>query len=84
MDTCYFCKGHVRSDLVTIDYRWGERLLVIEDVPAMICQQCGEKYLDNHVYRELERMARCDDPPSAQVTVDVLEYRSDESMTCYS
>jgi YgiT-type zinc finger domain-containing protein len=59
---CCFCKGKVRGERVTIDYRWGERLFVIEDVPAGLCHQCGEKYLDSAVYRELENLVRRGDP----------------------
>ena len=81
-NSCYFCMGKLKKDLTTIDYRWGDRLLVIEDVPATICQQCGEKYLDSQVYKELERMARCEEPVLTRVTVDVLEYKTDESLSC--
>ncbi len=82
VDKCYFCKGKLSKVFTTIDYRWGDRLFVIEDVPATICQQCGEKYLDSQVYKELERMARCEEPPLTRVTVDVFEYKQGESLSC--
>ena len=31
---------------------------IIENVPAEICQQCGEKYIKAEVYKEMERLAR--------------------------
>ncbi len=71
---CYFCKGKVREERVTIDYRWGDRLFVIEDVPAGICHQCGERYLESNVYKELELLVRRGEPPLARVTVDVLAF----------
>lgn len=71
---CYFCKGSVRKARVTIDYRWGKELFVIEDVPAGVCDQCGEKYLDGSVYKELETLVRTDARPTATLTVDVLAY----------
>ena len=71
---CYFCKGKVRQERVTVDYRWGNQLFVIENVPAGLCEQCGEKYLDSLVYRELETLVKADVRPMAQVTVDVLAY----------
>lgn len=71
---CYFCKAKVRKERVTIDYRWGDRLFVIEDVPAGLCPQCGEKYLESKVYRELELMVKRGEQPMARVTVDVLTF----------
>jgi YgiT-type zinc finger domain-containing protein len=73
---CYFCQGKVRQERVTIDYRWGNHLFVIEDVPAGLCDQCGEKYLVGTVYEELERLVRKVEKPIAQVTVDVLAYET--------
>lgn len=71
---CYFCKGSVRKSRVTIDYRWGNELFVIENVPAGLCDQCGEKYLDSSVYKELEALVKTDVRPMMRVTVDVLNY----------
>ena len=52
---CYFCKGRVLKQEVTVDYRWGETLMVIKGVPAGICQRCGEKYIESNVYKGMER-----------------------------
>lgn len=71
---CYFCKGSVRKSRVIIDYRWGDELFVIENVPAGLCDQCGEKYLDSSVYKELEALVKTDVRPMMRVTVDVLNY----------
>jgi len=64
---CYFCKAKVREERVTIDYRWGDRLFVIEDVPASLCPQCGEKYLESSVYKELELMVKRGEHPLSRV-----------------
>jgi len=71
---CYFCKGKVREERVSIDYRLGDRLFVMEGVPAGLCHQCREKYLESTVYREMERLMRRGDQPMARVTVDVLAF----------
>jgi YgiT-type zinc finger domain-containing protein len=58
MKTCYFCKkGLLEEKRVTVDFRWGNRLIVIEDVPAKVCNECGERYYSAAVSRELERVA---------------------------
>jgi hypothetical protein len=40
-----------------VDFRWGERLVVIDDVPATVCLQCGEQYFDATVSEAMEKLA---------------------------
>jgi len=77
LDNCYFCKAKVVQQEVTIDYRWRDDLVVIKDVPAGVCQQCGEKYLTGNVYKELERVAREKSHRMDTVKVDVLYFETD-------
>jgi YgiT-type zinc finger domain-containing protein len=56
MEKCYFCrKGILEKKKVVVDFRWGNQLTVIEDVPAKVCNECGEKYYSAEVSREIER-----------------------------
>jgi len=71
---CYFCKGKVNKEEITIDYRWGESLVVIKGVPAGICQQCGEKYIESGVYKGLEKLAKNKSHLLGTMNVDVLEF----------
>jgi len=75
-EKCYFCKGKVVKKRITIDYRWGEDLIVIKDVPAGVCQQCGEKYLESAVYKELERLAKSKGHVVGTMEVDILDFKS--------
>ena len=74
IDKCYFCKAKVVQQQTTIDYRWGDTLVVIKDVPAGVCQQCGEKYLESGVYKELEKMAKNKSHLMGTMTVDILAF----------
>jgi len=73
---CYFCKAKVVEQRVTLDYRWGDTLVVIKDVPAGICEQCGEKYLASGVYKGLERLAKSKNHLMGKMTVDVLVFEA--------
>ena len=53
-DDCSFCGGEVKNDRVELDYRYKGKLYVFQDVPAGVCQQCGEKYLIGKVSKEIE------------------------------
>ena len=46
MKTCYFCKGPVSRK--TIDYmaQHGNDYTLVKNLPANVCEQCGEVYLD--------------------------------------
>ena len=72
---CYFCKGRVVQKKVTVDFRWGQKLKVIEDVPAGVCHQCGEKYFQATVYKTMEKLAASRAKPAARVTVDVMHFK---------
>jgi YgiT-type zinc finger domain-containing protein len=73
-DKCFFCKGKVTQEKVNVDFRWGENLVVIEDVPAMVCHQCGEKYFDAEVYKEMENLAEGRIKPLKRLTIDVIKF----------
>ncbi len=75
-DKCYFCKGKVLQQNINIDYRWGETLVVIKNVPAGVCDQCGEKYLTSDVYKELEQLAKSKSHLMGKMTVDILVYET--------
>jgi YgiT-type zinc finger domain-containing protein len=46
--------------------------VVVQDVPAEICDNCGEKYFSEDVTRHLLRLAR--EAVAAGVVVDVRRY----------
>ncbi len=71
---CYFCGGKVREQRVDVDFWWGDKLVIFEDVPARVCQQCGEKFFRSEVYEEMESMVQREEKPLARITVDVINF----------
>ncbi len=76
LEKCFFCKGRVIRQRVTLDYRWGDALAVITNVPAGVCRQCGERYLSSDVYKELERLAMTKSHLTGKLSVDVLAFEA--------
>jgi len=73
---CHFCGGDVHEERVTVDYRWGQdTLVVIRNVPAGVCQACGEQYLKADVVRELERAAQSSEEPERVLQVPLRKLR---------
>jgi YgiT-type zinc finger domain-containing protein len=55
--TCDHCgKLGAEVRLMTRSYGRGATLLVIEDVPVVVCPHCGESYLTAETLHEIERI----------------------------
>ena len=71
---CHFCGGEVVEQRVTVDYRWGEALLVvIRNVPAGVCQVCGEQYFKSEVVKAMEQVAHSPGEPQQVLQIPVKE-----------
>lgn len=52
MDLCDLCGGELASDTTSLEIWRNENLIVLRDVPADVCQQCGEAYFSPEVKDE--------------------------------
>ena len=68
---CSFCGGEVNGDRVELDYRYKGKLYIFKDVPAGVCQQCGEKYLTAEVAKEIEHRIRTKEKWDKTVSIPV-------------
>ncbi len=71
---CYFCGGRVTEKRVTADYRWGEELVaVLRNVPAGVCQACGEQYYKAEIVKEMERLVQSKEDAKETICIPVRE-----------
>lgn len=55
--TCDICgKSGAQVRHLTRSYGHGSNLLVIENVPVVVCPHCGESYLTAETLHEIERI----------------------------
>jgi len=55
--TCDICgRSGAQIRYMTRSYGKGARLLVIENVPVLVCPHCGESYLTAETLHEIERI----------------------------
>lgn len=55
--TCDLCgEGGAQIRYMTRSYGKGATLLIIEDVPVVVCPHCGESYLTAETLHEIERI----------------------------
>lgn len=53
---CPLCGGRKEPGKTTYSVDLGEGLIVVRNVKAKICSQCGEEWIDNKTAKELERI----------------------------
>lgn len=44
---CPFCKSELKKGTTALTFQMGEgKIIVVKDVPALICEQCGEESIN--------------------------------------
>ena len=66
---CYLCSGILEPGYVTAENWWGEELALIENVPALICQNCGEPVFDAATCKKLDELRKDPAPKTREVPV---------------
>ncbi len=70
---CVICKhGETRGGKTTVTVQRGGATLVVKGVPAKVCDNCGEAYIDEQMTRAL--METAEQALNAGVQVDVREF----------
>lgn len=55
---CVICKqGQLQEGKATVTLERGPTTVVIKDVPAEVCENCGEYYLSELVTQRIEQLA---------------------------
>ena len=67
---CIICKtGVIRSGVTTVTLERGKTTLVFKQVPAQVCENCGEAYLDELTTQTLLEIAENAAQSGVQVEV---------------
>ena len=57
-EPCMTCDGLLKPGKTTKTYDYGDSLFVLRDVPALVCNQCGEVWLETSTIRALEKIVQ--------------------------
>lgn len=71
------CQGRLEAIRGREYFRQGDSLVVIEDVPAWVCNKCGERYHHTHVYKKMRQIAAHKDQLTEHLSIPVARYRED-------
>lgn len=71
--TCVICKkGEALSGMTTVTLQRGGCTVIFKDVPARICDNCGEYYLDEKTTAEL--LARAESAVKNGAEVEIVRF----------
>jgi len=71
-DVCPFCKGIKRPGTTTFTADLGFGVVVIRNVPASVCSQCGADWIEDLVAQRIERLVEEARSKRSQVEVVAL------------
>jgi YgiT-type zinc finger domain-containing protein len=53
---CPLCAGELSDGTTTVPFFSGDKIIVIKDVPAEICSDCGEPFMKSSVVDNIEKL----------------------------
>jgi len=66
---CPLCGGELCGGNTTVPLLSGEKIVVVKDVPAEICNDCGEPYMMSRVVEEIEELLERLDKINSEMSV---------------
>jgi YgiT-type zinc finger domain-containing protein len=68
------CEGRLEAQRGREYFRYGPSLVIIDDVPAWVCNKCGERYHHARVYKKMRQIAAHSDQLTERVSIPVAHY----------
>ncbi len=73
MFQCHVCGGsHARREVVSEVFTVDGRRVLVEHIPAEVCQRCGEPTFSRETTEEVRQLIHGDRPPEKTVPLDVF------------
>jgi YgiT-type zinc finger domain-containing protein len=70
------CVGRLAAKRGREYFRQRDELIIIEDVPAWVCNKCGERYHHARVFKRMRQIAAGSGRITKHVRVPVVRYQS--------
>jgi len=70
---CVICKqGETRPGEMTVTLQRGDTTIIFKDVPAEICENCGEYYLSEEITEQV--LSRAEEAVKSGAEVEILRF----------
>ena len=73
-NSCEYCDGRLKERTVRVVRSRGARMVVIEKVPARVCDRCGMRYYAGPVVRQMDAILKKRKQAKRTLKVPVAEY----------
>lgn len=71
---CMICKhGNTQKGTTTITLEKNGSTIVFKHVPALVCENCGEKHIEDETAKEV--LSKAQEIQKSGVEVDIREYK---------
>ncbi len=70
---CGVCQAELTRQLTNYTQLYQGRMIVVENVPAWVCEQCGEVYFDPDVVDRIQRLIWSDSKPTRFIETPVYD-----------
>ena len=73
MNECPVCHSHLVKRAIRHSLEWKGELVVFENVPAEVCESCGEKLLEGRIVDEINQTLWSMQPPNRLLQVPLYD-----------
>ncbi|GAB4418630.1 MAG: hypothetical protein Kow00106_14690 [Anaerolineae bacterium] len=70
---CMYCQGELEPRRVSRAQEYEGRWIVIENLPALVCRQCGERFFTPDVHDLVVALAEGRIEPARTATIEVYD-----------
>ena len=72
-EPCSVCGGNLRHTATNYTQEYEGRIIVVENVPAWVCDQCGETYFDPDVVEQIQALIWSGAQPARYIETPVYD-----------
>ena len=66
---CFMCKGKLEEKNTTFIVELDNCIIIIKNVPSLVCEQCGEVLYSNEVSKQLEKLVNAVRNSITEITI---------------
>ena len=70
---CPICGGPLEARKITHPQKYDDKIIILENVPALVCRQCGEVLLTPVVVKKMQKAVWSRGKPSRSIQVPVYD-----------
>lgn len=69
---CTICKGSTKLQTINFPIDLENIFILVKEVPAIVCQQCGEYFLEDNIAERIEEISET--TKSSNIEIEILKF----------